>query len=66
MAMFFRLSSFPSHHPKIKHKSCRSASGSMNNQTAMVCYDFDNPIYQADEDDNEDCELPEEFSRLLG
>lgn len=31
----------------------------------MAHYDFDNLIYQAEEESEEDCELPEEFSRLL-
>lgn len=50
----FRLSCFPSHRPKIKHESCRSTSSSI-----------DNPIYQDDGDSEEDCELPEELSRIL-
>jgi len=35
------------------------------NDTAMAKYDFDNPIYQAEEGVEEDCELPEELARLL-
>lgn len=31
----------------------------------MPLHDFDNPIYQAEEEDGEDCELPEELARLL-
>lgn len=31
----------------------------------MVPYDFDNPIFHADKDCEEDCELPEELARLL-
>ena len=31
----------------------------------MAHYDFENPIYQVDEEAEEDCELPEELSRLL-
>lgn len=31
----------------------------------MAHYDFENPIYHADEDCEEDCELPEELARLL-
>ena len=31
----------------------------------MPFHDFDNPIYQAEEGDEEDCELPEELTRLL-
>ena len=31
----------------------------------MSHYDFDNPIYQAEEESEEDCELPEELARLL-
>lgn len=36
-------------------------SDSIDNNTAMVYYDFDNPIYHADED----CELHEDLARLL-
>ena len=35
------------------------------NDTAMAKYDFDNPIYQAEEGAEEDCELPEGLARLL-
>ena len=31
----------------------------------MALYDFENPIYQAEEEAEEDCELPEELARLL-
>jgi len=31
----------------------------------MVQYDFDCPIYQAEDEVGEDCELPEELARLL-
>lgn len=31
----------------------------------MPFHNFDNPIYQAEEGDEEDCELPEELTRLL-
>lgn len=63
MAMFSFIILF--HHFKIEHKSCRSTLDSIDNQTAIVCYDFDNPIYQTDEDSEEDCEFPEELPRLL-
>lgn len=45
----------------MNHESCRFASVSIDNDTAMVPYDFDNPIYHT----NEDCELPEELAKLL-
>ncbi|KAI5437865.1 hypothetical protein KIW84_023833 [Lathyrus oleraceus] len=35
------------------------------NDTVMAKYDFDNPIYQAEEGAEEDCELPEGLARLL-
>ncbi|KAI5437377.1 hypothetical protein KIW84_023474 [Lathyrus oleraceus] len=35
------------------------------NDTAMAKYDFNNPIYQAEEGVKEDCEFPEELARLL-
>ena len=31
----------------------------------MVAHDFDNPVYQAEEENDEDCDLPEELARLL-
>lgn len=46
-------------------KSCRFPLIFTNNNTIMVPYDFDNPINQADEGFEEDCELPEELARLL-
>lgn len=46
-------------------ESCRPPLISINNDVAMVPYDYDNPINHADKDCEEDCELPEELDRLL-
>ena len=49
-------------HSKVKHDppSCRADHPDLTtNDTAMAKYDFDNPIYQAEEGVEEDCELPE-------
>ncbi|KAI5420130.1 hypothetical protein KIW84_044062 [Lathyrus oleraceus] len=35
------------------------------NSSVMAQYDFNNPIYQAEEESEEDCELPKELVRLL-
>ncbi|KAI5448590.1 hypothetical protein KIW84_015846 [Lathyrus oleraceus] len=35
------------------------------NKSVMAQYDFDNPIYQAEEESDEDSELPKELARLL-
>ncbi|XP_058775661.1 uncharacterized protein LOC131649933 [Vicia villosa] len=42
-----------------------SPPNSVDNGLAMPRYDFDNPIYTAEEGDEEDCELPGELARLL-
>ncbi|XP_058766556.1 uncharacterized protein LOC131640166 [Vicia villosa] len=42
-----------------------SPPDSVDNDLAMPRYDFDIPIYTAEEGDEEDCELPDELSRLL-
>ncbi|XP_058746121.1 uncharacterized protein LOC131618991 [Vicia villosa] len=42
-----------------------SPPDSIDNDLAMPRYDFDNPIYAAEEGDEEDCELPDELARLL-
>ena len=55
-------------HSKVKHDplSCRADHPDLTaNDTAMAKYDFDNPIYQAEEGVEEDCELPEGLARLL-
>ena len=31
----------------------------------MTHFDFENPIFQAEEEGDKDCELPEELARLL-
>ena len=36
-----------------------------DNDFAITSYDFDNPINQAEEEGEEDCELPEELARML-
>ncbi|XP_058788384.1 uncharacterized protein LOC131662585 [Vicia villosa] len=37
----------------------------VDNDLFMPRYDFNNPIYTAEEGDEEDCELPDELTRLL-
>lgn len=44
---------------------CRFPPITTNNDNVMVPYDFINPINHADEDCEEDCELPKELARLL-
>ena len=46
---------------------CRSTStlNLIDNNSAIVVYDFENPIYQAKDKGEEDCEIPGELSRLL-
>ena len=36
-----------------------------DNDYAITHYDFDNLINQVEEEDEEDCDLPEELARLL-
>ena len=48
------------------HHSCRCTSPDpIDNGSAMARFDFENPIFQAEEEGDEDCELPEELSKLL-
>lgn len=49
----------------MNHESCRFSSIYIDNNTATVPYDFDNPIFHANKDYGEDCELPEELAQLL-
>ena len=37
----------------------------IDNNSATVHYDFENPIYQAEDGSEEDCEVPGELARLL-
>ncbi|KAI5428505.1 hypothetical protein KIW84_033474 [Lathyrus oleraceus] len=46
-------------------EECDSSPDLINNNPVTPLYDFDNPIYQAEEEDEEDCELPGELARLL-
>ena len=65
---FFFLSKKKISHSKVKHDppSCRADHPDLTaNDTAMAKYDFDNPIYQAEEGAEGDCELPEGLARLL-
>lgn len=52
---------------KSKYPSCRPSliSDFNNNGSTMVTRDFDKPVYQAEEENDEDCDLPEELARLL-
>ena len=36
-----------------------------DNDFDIALYDFDNPINQAEEEGEEDCELPKEIARML-
>src|ERR1043165_9881138 len=44
---------------------CRITPNLVNNNYASAKYDFDNPIYQAEDESEEDCEVPGELVRLL-
>ena len=37
----------------------------MGNNYAMACYDFENPIYQAEDEGEEDFEVTGDLARLL-
>ena len=49
------------------NKNCRSTStlDPIDNNSAIANYDFENPIYQAEDEGEEDCEVPGELARLL-
>lgn len=63
MAMFFFTFSKKSK----KYPPCRLpfTTDFNKNGSATVAHDFDNPVYQAEEENDEDCDLPEELARLL-
>src|ERR1051325_6011361 len=44
---------------------CRITLNLVDNSYAIAKYDFDNPIYQAEDESKEDCEVPGELVRLL-
>ncbi|KAI5439145.1 hypothetical protein KIW84_024788 [Lathyrus oleraceus] len=44
---------------------CDFSPDLIDNNPVTPLYDFDNPIYLAEEEDEEDCELPGELARLL-
>ena len=44
---------------------CRITPNLVDNSYAIAKYDFDNPIYQAEDESEEDCEVPGELARLL-
>ena len=37
----------------------------INNNSTIAGYDFENPINQDKDEDEEDCEVPRELARLL-
>ena len=47
--------------------NCRSTPtlDPIDNGSAISNYDFENPIYQVEDEGEEDCEVPGEFARLL-
>src|ERR1043165_2037536 len=44
---------------------CRITPNLVDNSYAIAKYNFDNPIYQAEEEGEEDCEVPGELAILL-
>ena len=44
---------------------CRFTPNLIDDSFAIAKYDFDNPIYQAKDEGEEDCEVLGELSRLL-
>ncbi|KAI5422307.1 hypothetical protein KIW84_045672 [Lathyrus oleraceus] len=46
-------------------EECDHSPDLIDNNPVTPLYDFDNPIYQAEEEGEEDCELPGELARLL-
>ena len=44
---------------------CDHSPDLIDNNSVTPLYDFDNPIYHAEEEGEEDCELPKELARLL-
>ncbi|KAI5389066.1 hypothetical protein KIW84_074644 [Lathyrus oleraceus] len=46
-------------------EECDSSPDLIDNNPVTPSYDFDNPIYHAEEEGEEDCELPGELARLL-
>src|ERR1044072_2845569 len=50
-------------HTQVIH--CRITPNLVDNSYAIAKYDFDNPIYQAEDESEEDCEVPGELVRLL-
>ncbi|KAI5394763.1 hypothetical protein KIW84_061398 [Lathyrus oleraceus] len=46
-------------------EECDHSPDLIDNDPVTPSYDFDNPIYHAEEEGEEDCELPEELARLL-
>ena len=71
MAFSFFFLNFFLNHPffhtnkSVDLKSCISSWTTTNDNSATVLDDFDNPINQADEECEEEAELPEELPRLL-
>ena len=37
----------------------------IDNDSAIAIYDFEHPIYQVEDEGEEDCEIPGELARLL-
>jgi hypothetical protein len=66
--IFFLLICFvPALKKCMNQHSCRCdhSPDLIDNNPVAPLYDFDNPIYHAEEEGEEDCELPEELARLL-
>ena len=63
--LFSFKSSYALTHTHILKCKSTSTQDPMGNSSAMAYCDFENPICQADEESEEDCEVPRELARLL-
>lgn len=52
-------------HTHVVNCTPTSTLGPVDNEYAIAYYNFENPIYQAEEEGEEDCEVPGELTRLL-
>ena len=52
-------------HTHVINRRSVSTLDPIDNNSATVHYDFENPIYQAEDGSEEDCEVPGELARLV-
>ena len=65
LLLYQKIYSYALTHTHISNNRSTSTLDPIDKGSAISSYNFENPIYQAEDEGEEDCEVPGELARLL-